>query len=303
VLTWGLFGLLSGGGIEGAVLWAVIGAACGGLYAYWTEHLLTKSELARVGAHVPADSSALLAFCETSDVTGLLAVGRQQQEAVVTSVAAIEDDLSTHTLTSAARLIESSQEPADVVAAPERRTLLSMILVRYPRPEAAQQIATEFSKGGGSAQIELVMSADQGGGRHVSDPTHGVAPMARSDVLGWGAFGLVFGAISGGLSGGGVVGLVGNAVLTGVAWGLFGLVAGVLYGLWAGQAVSARRLRRLGQLLTPGSSMLLAWADGPASPGALDALTDPGAKSAVLRFQAIPGGVVLDAPEDTSFAN
>ena len=42
------------------------------------------------------------------------------------------------------------------------------------------------------------------------------------------------------------------------------LFAGALYGLWAGRAVSARRLKGVGPLLPPDSSVILAWADGAA---------------------------------------
>ena len=47
-LTWGVFGWLAGGGWSGLAIWAVIGAVCGGLYAYYTEHVLTKGQLARI---------------------------------------------------------------------------------------------------------------------------------------------------------------------------------------------------------------------------------------------------------------
>jgi hypothetical protein len=55
--------------------------------------------------------------------------------------------------------------------------------------------------------------------------------MARSDVISWGGFGLVFGAVAGG---GGILSVLGNVLVTGVAWGLFGLVAGTSTG--SGQA-------------------------------------------------------------------
>ena len=52
-LTWGLFGLVAGG-LKSLAIWAVLGAICGGLWAYYTEHLLRKDELARIGARLPA---------------------------------------------------------------------------------------------------------------------------------------------------------------------------------------------------------------------------------------------------------
>ena len=71
-LTWGVFGLLTGGVASGG-LWAIIGAVCGGLFAYYTEHLLTKDELRRIGQRLPADSSAITAFVRTDDARRVLA--------------------------------------------------------------------------------------------------------------------------------------------------------------------------------------------------------------------------------------
>ena len=53
-VTWGLFGLLASGGWSGLLIWGVVGAVCGGLYAYYTEHLATKNELKRIGSAVGA---------------------------------------------------------------------------------------------------------------------------------------------------------------------------------------------------------------------------------------------------------
>src|ERR1044071_3532423 len=78
--------------------------------------------------------------------------------------------------------------------------------------------------------------------------------------------GLVCGALAGATGGGGFVGFLEGGLVTGVAWGLFGLGAGALYGLWAGRATSARRLEGIGPILAPGTSTLLAWAEGPLSP-------------------------------------
>src|SRR5262249_39122105 len=66
-LTWGLFGLIAGTNkVESTIIWAVLGAICGGAYAYFAEHVLTKSELARIGASMDPRSSALLIAAETS---------------------------------------------------------------------------------------------------------------------------------------------------------------------------------------------------------------------------------------------
>jgi hypothetical protein len=67
------------------------------------------------------------------------------------------------------------------------------------------------------------------------------------------------GAIAGAFGGG----IFKGAVVTGIGWALFGLFAGSLYGLWVGRSTSAHRLKGIGPILAPGSSMLLAGWDEP----------------------------------------
>ena len=78
-----------------------------------------------------------------------------------------------------------------------------------------------------------------------------------------------------------------------IAWAVFGIFAGFLYGLWAGRAVSGRRLRTLGGLLPAGSSAVLAWTDGRPQGPVLDALSDLASESAVLTFVPVDGGAVI----------
>ena len=72
VLTWGLFGLLAGG-LKSA--WrsgrwsAPSAAAC---TRYYSEHLLTKDELKRIGSRLPADSSAIFAWLRAADPRRIL---------------------------------------------------------------------------------------------------------------------------------------------------------------------------------------------------------------------------------------
>ena len=95
-LTWGLFGLLTGGIASGG-LWAILGAVCGGLFAYYTEHLLTKDELKRIGRRLPANSSAITAFVRAGDARRVLASAAASDPAEA-SVAAIGADLSARVL-------------------------------------------------------------------------------------------------------------------------------------------------------------------------------------------------------------
>jgi len=298
-LTWGLFGLVAGG-LKSLAIWAILGAICGGLWAYYTEHLLRKHELTRIGARLPANSSALITFAETRDPRSLLKATAAHAPATA-SVAAIGDDLAARVFAGAADPIELPRRPGRGAIPPGQAAPTSMIMLRYPSTGTARQVAsraTPTSKkaaAGSPVQVELVIWADSGGRRHVADPSQGVKAWAKSDVISWGLFGVAFGALAGAFGGGGVHSFVDDAVVTGIGWAVFGLVAGALYGLWAGRAVSARRLKGLSGLLVPGSSILVAWADGPVGQDTIDTLTAPGSQRLILRFNAIEGGAVLEA--------
>jgi hypothetical protein len=298
-LTWGVFGLVAGG-LKGLAIWAILGAICGGLWAYYTEHLLRKDELTRIGARLPANSSALVTFAETRDPRGLLQATAAHAPAAA-SVAAIGDDLGARVFAGATDPIEVSRSPVGGAIPPGQAAPTSMIMLRYPSTGTARQIASRAaptSKKAAAAspvQVELVIWADPGGRRHVADPSQGVKAWAKSDLISWGLFGVVVGALAGAFGGGGVHSFVDDAVVTGIGWAVFGLVAGALYGLWAGRAVSARRLKGLSGLLAPGSSILLAWADGPVSADTIRALSAPGSQRLILRFNTIEGGAVLEA--------
>ena len=92
-VTWGMFGLLASGGWSGLVIWAVVGAVCGGLYAYYTEHLATKNELKRIGTQLAHDSSALVAYVHGADAKELLDDVAPEHPRLA-SVATVGSDLS-----------------------------------------------------------------------------------------------------------------------------------------------------------------------------------------------------------------
>jgi hypothetical protein len=296
--TWGLFAVVTGGGVRGLVIWAVLGAVYGGVFAYRTEHVLHKDQLARLGTRLPAPSSALLTFAETSDPRRLLQSATGTTPAVA-SVAAIGADLTTRVFAGAANPVAVPAGALERALPRDQTPLLSMILLRYGDPATAKQVAARIvgarGRGVNEPLVELVSETDRSGRTHVADPTHGVAAQARSDMLSWGVPGLVIGAIVGVTGGGGVLSFLGNALLVGVVCGLFGLGAGALYGLWAGRAISARRLKRVAPLLAPGTSTLLAWAEGPVSYETIDTLSAPAAQHLVLGFTPVDGGAVLQA--------
>lgn len=298
-LTWGVFGALTGTNrVQSAVIWAVIGAVCGGLYAYYTEHIGTKNELARIGAHLPAPSSALITYAETVDPRRLLRAAAAHQPAVA-SAAGIGTDLTARVFAGASEAIELPHSPASHAPPQDQASVLSMVMLRYPSPDTAKQIASQLTpktkKTPGPLQVELVIRADRDGRRHVDAHKTGEGAYGVQAAIGWALFGVVFGAIAGATGGGGVLSAAKGALVTAVLWGIFGLVAGALYGLWAGRAVSDRRLKSVGPLLPPGTSMVVAWAGKPLTETTLDTVTTPGSQRLILRFNPVDGGAVLEA--------
>jgi len=83
------------------------------LGAYYVEHLARKNELTRIGAQLPASSSALATFAETRDPRSLLKTTAAYSPTAA-SVAAIGDDL-------AARVFAGAADPIELPPARRRR--------------------------------------------------------------------------------------------------------------------------------------------------------------------------------------
>ena len=286
-VTWGLFGLVANGWV-GVLIWGPLGALCGYLNTYYSVHHASKAELATIGTELPAGSSALILFVETSDAEGLLTRAAKLSPTAA-SIVSVADDLSVagSTWSSGAVVPEVSPVPPGATAA-----LASMIVVRYRHPDTARTIAAKVKADHAVAtatQIELVVRTDPRGRRHVADPTFGSAAMVRSNIVSWGLFGLVFGAVSGAFGGG----LLRVGLLTGIGWAIFGVFAGALYGLWAGRSISARRLRSVSSLLPDGTSAILAWTSGPPPGPVLDALSDITSEHAIVAFVPAGSGAVV----------
>ena len=173
-----------------------------------------------------------------------------------------------------------------------------MLLVRFVGEHAARQALAKPDSAEHqdhkAPQVELVIQANEHGRRRVINPTTGSAAVAKSDTISWGLFGLVWGAIVGFAGDGGVLGSVESGLVTGILWGLFGVVAGALYGLWAGRGVSARRLKGLGSFVPPGSSLVVAWAEGPLGQETIQRWVAPGSQRLILRFNPVRHGAVLE---------
>jgi hypothetical protein len=276
----------------------VLGAVCGGLYAYYTEHLANRDQLARLGKQLPPDSSAILAY-EVGATSAKLAAVAAKFEPYPLSVATISTDLSATAVNGRTLSPAGAPAAAGGSVAADRHTLLTMLLVRYPGTATAKRVNEEASsKAEGShpaIETELLLRTDPGGRRHVVSPSAGAWALAKSDIVGWGVMGVALGLIAGFAGNGGIFGVLEKGVVSGVVWGILGLVAGSLYGLWAGRSVSARRLNSVRPILPPDTSMVVAWAVGTPQERAVTAWSAPGSEQMILRFESAPHGAVLDA--------
>jgi hypothetical protein len=139
-----------------------------------------------------------------------------------------------------------------------------------------------------------VVEANERGKRRVIDPTMGSAAVAKADIVSWGLFGLVYGALAGFVGNGGISGVIESSLAWGIACGVFGIVAGAIFGLWSGRSVSARRLKGIGPLVPPNSSLALGWAGGSASAETINGWMAPSAQRLLIRFVADEHGLLLD---------
>jgi hypothetical protein len=296
-LTWGLFGLLAGAaGWISFVIWAVIGAICGGIYGYLSLNSLTGTQLGRIGGALRPDSSAFAAFTKAGGVDAVLSSVAPYGPTTV-SLAAISSDLSARVIVGATDPIEVSAVRAGAEPPPaDQSTILTMVFVRQPGRQADLGAAS----GEGSAkpdptrpEVAVVLESDERGRLHVHDPKWGVRSMRKQSLISWGLFGVAFGLIVGFAGGGGILSSIESGLITGIAWGIFGAIAGALVGLWAGRPVSPGRLKAMDALLPPNSSLALAWADGDLPNEAIRRWAPSGSQRLLIRFNPAPKGIVL----------
>ena len=294
-LVWGACGLLGANGLWSVLFWGAVGAVGALLFMYYSIHHLTKSELARIGSAFPPDSSALVIWAGTKDARRLLETVASRKPSVA-SAAAIGADLSTRVYSGASDPVDVSPGSEDGLRTDD--TVLSLVMLRYPSPEAAKQmglhppIETPL-------EVGTMIRSDADGHRHVSDPSLGVRAAAKSDALWWGGFGLVFGGLAGAAGGGALLGLIEGGVLSAIVWGVVGLGVGALYGAVDLKAFSARSLKNVGSLAAPGTSIVVALVDAqsPLTKDVLDAYNTPGSQRLVLNFNGGEGGAVLEPPK------
>lgn len=296
-LIWGGIALLGGGTGWSVLIQAVLGAVAGGLYAYYTEHLSNKGQLARLGKQLPPDSSAILAYAVGATSAELAAVAAKFDPYPL-SVATISTDLSATVLKGRTLSPAGAPAAAGGSVAADRHTLLTMLWFRYPGAGTAERVNAEAgSKANAShsaIETDLLFRTDPGGRRHVVSPSAGAGATAKSAYGGWAIYGVVIGLIAGFTGNGGLFGALTKGIVSGIAWGIVGLVAGALYGLWAGRSVSTRRRNSARPILPPDTSMVVAWAEGAPQEREVTAWSAPGSEQMILRFESAPHGAVLD---------
>ena len=175
-----------------------------------------------------------------------------------------------------------------------------MLLVRLPGQHATRQALAELAptKTPDSslpqvAQVEVVLESDAQGGLHAHSPNFGVGFSAKSSLMSWGVLGLVLGALGGYAGGGGILGFLGGGLISAVVWGAFGALAGALYGLFVGNVLSARQLKKMDGLVPPNSSLAFLWTDGDLTNEAIDRWAPPGSQRLIVRFDSTSQGIVL----------
>lgn len=261
-------------------------------------HLLSKDELKRLGGRLPGDSSAIAAFVRAGDARNVLAAAAPCNPAQA-SVAAIGADLSARVLAGPARPEETSSAPAGGGPVQARGgSALTMLVVRYRGERVARRELARHRRDDhqdpAALRTELIFEAPGHGRLKVSDPAQGAWAFAKSDLVSWGLFGLVYGLIVGIVANHGVFSAVKDTAAATIVCAVFGLAAGALYGLWAGRAVSARRMTRVRPLLPPGTSTVLAWSEKDVTTDVLGDWEEPGSERLMVRFNPVADGALLE---------
>jgi hypothetical protein len=293
-IVYGLCGFAGAYGAWSVIIWALVGAIGGWIFAYYYIRHVTKSELARICAGLPAQSSALAIWVVTDDARRVLET-TATEAASVASIATIEADLTTHVFAGPANPVELPASSAGKIR-DDDTTLLTLVMFRYAKPETAKQTAVH-PPADSPLEVVAMIRNDANGHRRMSDPYLGVKAFAHSDMLWWGGFGLVVGALSGWAGGGGILGGTEQGVATAILWGLAGFGVGAIYGLIIVRTISQRGLKSVGSVLSPGTSILVAWVDAahPLTESVLDEYTKPGSERLVLNFNTAAHGAVLEA--------
>lgn len=179
-LTWGVFGLLTSG-LIGPIGWAVIGAVCGGLFAYYTEQPLSGTQLRRIGEGMRPDSSAIVVFMKSADEALLSTTAAY--EPTTASLVAVSGELSARVLAGAGGPTEVAAGPGGQLPAAEKSrdgdSLLNMLLVRLPGQHTVREALPKLAA---TAKTPIRASRRS---RWCSSPTHAVGCTCTARTSGW----------------------------------------------------------------------------------------------------------------------
>jgi uncharacterized membrane protein len=151
-VTWGVFGLLASG-LIGPIGWAVIGAVCGGLFAYYREQPLSGTQLRRIGEGLRRDSSAIVVFLKGGADQAVLSTAAAY-EPTTAGLVEISGELSARVLAGAGGPTEvSAALPGGQLPAADTSTdkstdkgaLLTMLLVRLAGQRGVRQALAELA--------------------------------------------------------------------------------------------------------------------------------------------------------------
>ena len=198
-LTWGVFGLLTSG-LIGPIGWAVIGAVCGGLFAYYREQPLSGTQLRRIGEGLRRDSSAIVVFLKGGADQAVLSTAAAY-EPTTAGLVEISAELSARVLAGAGGPTEvSTALPGGQLPAADTSTdkstdkgaLLTMLLVRLAGQRGVRQALAELAPAKTPdpslpqvKHIKVVLESDPRGGVHAHSPNFGVRFSARSSLVSW----------------------------------------------------------------------------------------------------------------------
>jgi len=288
-VTWGAFGLLTGG-LRGLVIWAVIGAVCGGIYMYYVAHTLSDAELKNIARCMPPNSSVLLAFLKTSHAQQIIdSVSRYSPAA--SSLVTVGEGMATSVISGTSDKAEQpSPTSTPVQAGADGDNPLSILVFRYTGHQTARQVEAElkeeWKKAGDAIQTEVMIEVDEQKKVHVYNPSTGVRAQAISSMISWGLSGLIVGVLTGLFSGGGLLGSLSSGVTLLITWGLFGIVAGALAAFVVNRAIPTSRLRKLSALMQADTSVILALVQGTYTHQMISDLSTHDAKMLIIRINA-----------------
>ena len=207
--TWGVFGLIAGG-LQGLWVWGILARDLG--CARRPHRTPREQGRAQAGRQrLPPDSSAIAIFVQGSDPHNACSPRSGPSSPAPRPGRCHRPGPFRRRSMRATSSRSSPPERSGAAPAPSQTTLLSMLLVRFAGEHGAKKALGDSVRAKHpdlrAPQVELMVEANKEGRRRVVNPTTGTAVMAKSDIIGWGVCGVVWGAIVGFVGGAGALGI------------------------------------------------------------------------------------------------